>query len=94
MKYHSWLLITNEAAASLNSFRKQAGNSTHDSEIYHRLTTSFNKESFLHKRLRWVIHDDLEFDTVDSIRFRDIMRESCGFWLFADGRDNKTVNHG
>ena len=60
----------------LNSFRKQAGNSTHDSEIYHRLTTSFNKELFLRKLLRWIIHDDLPFDTVDSIRFRDMMLES------------------
>jgi hypothetical protein len=48
----SWLLIANEAAANLNSLWKQAGNS---SEIYHRLTTSFNKESFLRKLLRWVI---------------------------------------
>jgi hypothetical protein len=49
----SWLLIANEAAANLNSFWKQAGNS---SEIYHHLTTSFiNKESFLRRLFRWVI---------------------------------------
>jgi len=53
----SWLLIANEAAANK------------DSEIYRRLMTLFNKESFL----RWVIHFDLAFDTVDSIRFRDMM---------------------
>jgi hypothetical protein len=60
----------------LNSFRKQAGNSTHDSEIYHRLKTSFKKELFLRKLLRWVIHDDIAFDTVDSIWFRDMMLEA------------------
>jgi len=58
-------LVTKSSVESVN----QAGNSTHDSEIYHRLTTSFNKESFLRKLPRRVIHDDLAFDTVDSIRF-------------------------
>ena len=33
----SWVLIANEAAANLNSFRKQASNSTHDSKIYRRI---------------------------------------------------------
>ena len=70
------MILANEAAANLNSFRKQAGNSTHDSEIYHRLTTSFNKESFLRKLLCWVIYGDLAFDTVDSIRFGDMMLEA------------------
>jgi hypothetical protein len=65
-------LVTISSVESVN----QAGNSTHDSEIYHRLTTSFNKESFLCKLLCWVIHDDLAFDTVDSIRFRDMMLET------------------
>ena len=90
-----WLLIANEAASNLNSFRKQAGNSTHDSEIYHRLTTSFNKESFLRKLPRRVIHDDLAFDTVDSIRFWDMILEANDglvvFGCLRDGRDNKTV---
>jgi hypothetical protein len=32
--YRVLLLIANEAPANLNSFRKQAGNSTYDSEIF------------------------------------------------------------
>jgi hypothetical protein len=52
------------------------------------LKTSFKKELFLRKLLRWVIHDDIAFDTVDSIWFRDMMLEAndslADFWLFAD----------
>jgi len=35
----------------------------------------FSKESFLHELLRYVIHDDLAFSTVDSARFRDMTLE-------------------
>ena len=57
----------------LESFRKAASKTPRDSEIYHRLVSSFDKDDFKNKLLRWIIQDDVPFDVVNSRFFRDLL---------------------
>ena len=57
----------------LDAFRKAASKTPRDSEIYHRLVSSFNKVDFKNKLLRWIIQDDIPFDVVNSPFFRDLL---------------------
>lgn len=56
--------------------RKKASETRLASEAYHQRKTAFNKELFLPKLLRWIIHNDLPFNVVNSIHFRAIMLEA------------------
>ena len=57
----------------MEAFRKSATRSPKDSEVYHRLASTFNKERFKNLQLRWIIRADLPFNAVDNQFYREHM---------------------
>jgi hypothetical protein len=61
------------------AFKQADGSLTsRDRDIVHRLITAFNPERFKTKLTRWIVHDNIAFNQVESPYFRDMMLELDG----------------
>jgi hypothetical protein len=59
-----------------DAFKQPDGSlTTRDRDIVHRLITGFNPERFKAKLTRWIVHDNIAFNQVESPYFRDLMLE-------------------
>jgi hypothetical protein len=60
----------------VDAFKQSDGSLTsRDREIVHRLMTTFNPKRFRTKLIRWIVHDNIAFNQVESPYFRDLMVE-------------------
>src|SRR6267142_4510766 len=59
-----------------DAFKQPDGSLTsRDRDIVHRLMTAFNPKRFKTKLTRWIVHDNIAFNQVESPYFRDMMLE-------------------
>jgi hypothetical protein len=59
-----------------DAFKQPDGSLTsRDRDIVHRLMTAFNPKRFKTKLTRWIVHDNVAFNQIESPYFRDLMLE-------------------
>jgi hypothetical protein len=62
-----------------DAFKQPDGSlTTRDRDIVHRLITGFNPERFKTMLTRWIVHDNIAFNQVESPYFRDLMLDLNG----------------
>lgn len=62
-----------------DAFKQPDGSlTTRDRDIVHQLITGFNPERFKTMLTRWIVHDNIAFNQVESPYFRDLMLELNG----------------
>ena len=60
----------------VDAFKQPDGSlTTRDRNIVHQLITAFNPKRFKTKLTRWIVHDNIAFNQVESPYFRDLMLE-------------------
>ena len=60
----------------LNAFKQSDGSlTTRDRDIVYQLITVFDPKRFKTKLTRWIVHDNIAFNQVESPYFRDLMLE-------------------
>ena len=63
----------------IDAFKQSDGSLTpRDRDIVHKLTTAFNPKRFKTKLTRWIVHDNIAFNQVESPYFRDMLLELNG----------------